>query len=209
MMGRLSRYPVARWLNPLLGVALILVAGLDITLLAGIGWSAWQRASLSEQWLRMREEDRLQPWGSHLEARELRELIATSQRNIASSLGAFPTEADLARHVAELRTQAANLGLEPIEVSQQPAEPGLAPARRLGVQARGSWPQLVALLTFAAQTALPTARIEEVALAGQAKQAELCFELIVVIRPADPLATNRDPRDSIAATLPGGMRHEE
>lgn len=205
---RIDRRQTALWLNALLGLALLLVAGLDVALLGGIGWAAWQRATLSEKWLRMREDDRLQLSGDQREVRELRSFVATAQGNVAAILQTFPTDADVARYLASLRAAAVAQGVLITDLSPQAGEPGAPLARRFAVRLEGSWLRLVGFLTEVAQTSLSTARLEDVALYEEGGQAELSFELVVVTRAAGPPVSESHP-DSRATALATDSGHEE
>lgn len=185
-MSRVGGTPtIARWLNPLLGTVLLLVAGLDLALLGGIGWAAWHKAALSEQWLQMRQEDRLLESGTQREAQELEAAITASRGRSVRVASVFPSDADAARYLTELRSQATALGITIIDLGPGTVPPTNVPQRRFTIRARGSWPQLVEYVRLAAQTALPTSRIEDVVLRLQGDECELSFDLMITVRPLD------------------------
>ena len=191
------------WLSSLLGLALLLVAILDITLVIGVGWMTWRRATLSEYWLRIRQEDQEQ--GNQREARDLEASIATAEQSISVTLRAFPGDADVARYLSTLRTEAAALGVTIHDLSPRATA---APWRRFAVRAQGPWVQLVAFLHRLAQTSLPTARLEDVALESRGEQAELTLEIQILTQPPNPLAL-QSPQNSMAtASRRGSWRQE-
>lgn len=187
-----------------LGVILLLVAALDITLLLGIGWSAWQKASLSERWLRMCQEDQRFGLSAQGEVAELRSHIANTRENILSTLPSLPSIGDIAAYLSDLPGRANLLGLTIVELSPLPdaltAPPvsgpwsfagrnsGL-PVHRFKLCVRGPWPQLVLFFKQAAQAAPPTAWFEQVDLRQQGGQGDLSIEIWVLARPTDPLVT--------------------
>jgi len=196
------------WLNALLGAALLLVAGLDLMLIVGIGWSAWQRATLSERWQHMRQEDSSQGLGPQAEAQELRNAIALTQQNISDTVNGLPTDADAAHQAADLRLQASALGVAISELSPQPLEGAATtvPIRQFVLRAHGTWPQLLAFFTQIAQTCSSTTRIENVSLLQQGEQAELDLTLVIAVRPFAADGSGGYPGDSRPEALQEGSR---
>ena len=193
------------WLSSLLGLALLLVALLDITLVIGVGWMVWRRATLSEYWLRIRQEDQVQEHGNQREARDLEASIATAEQSINVTLRAFPGDADVARYLSALRTEAAALGVTIHDLSPRATTASL---RRYAIRAQGPWVQLVAFLNRLAQTSLLTTRLEDVALESRGEQAELTLELEILSQPPNPLAL-QDPANPMATASRRGSWREE
>lgn len=180
--------------NSLLGMVLVLTAGLDLVMLGIIGWAVWQRATLSETWHRMRQEDTLQLQGEQREAAELREAIALARASVSGTLQTLPTDADLARYVAGLRVHAWGTGVSIVELDVRPSTAGGIPLRRYGVRVQGEWARLVQFLTRVVETCPSTARLENLTLRAGTGPSELSFELVVAVRPQAPLISRRIPR---------------
>ncbi len=195
-------------LNALLGALLVLVAVVDIVVLGGIGWAAWQRATLSEHRNRMRREDPFAMADAQREAHQLQALISTSRESISGTLQAFPGDSELAHYLASLPAQATEMGVAITELSPRPSLPSAIPVRRFVLRARGPWTSMVRFCAHVAQNTLPTERIEEVTLRREGDQGNLTCELLVATHPAyAPQASN--PRDTTALTLMEGQRHQE
>jgi Tfp pilus assembly protein PilO len=171
------------WLNSLLAVVLLLVAGLDMLLLGLVGWTTWQRATLSERHLQMQREDPVQLEATQLEARELREFIASSREAASATLNAFPSDTDVARQVASLRDIAATLSITIAELSPRATQSARVPIRRFTVRAHGDWDALCRFVNYIAQTFPSTCRLEGLRLEGGSGQAEASFELSIAVRP--------------------------
>ncbi len=168
--------------NSLLGMALLVAAGLNILLVAGIGWAAWERATLSQAW------DDLRTFGplAEPEAAALLDLIAGTESALSEVTAALPTDADVARFVAALRTEAAAAGVAVTNLSAEPAPAGPLPRRLFLVEAEGDASRLLALLTWTAQQAPRAARIEEVTLTAEGTPPTLSFRLLTVVRQSGP-----------------------
>jgi hypothetical protein len=174
-------------------MVLILTAGLDLVMLGIIGWAVWQRATLSEIWHRMRQEDTLQLQGPQREAAELREMIAFARASVSGTLQNLPTDADVARYVTGLRAHAWGTGVSIVELDVRPSTAGGIPLRRYGVRVQGEWVRLMQFLTRVVETCPPTARLDSLTLREGTGRSELSFELVVAVRPQAPLVSRRAP----------------
>lgn len=183
-----------RFVNSLLGVVLILAAGLDILLLGLIGWAAWDRATLADQVQRMAHEDTSQLPSSQAEAQQLRTLIAASREAISSSMDMLPSDTEIGRSITDLTSTAAKLGITITELSPQPNRPADFPARRFALRARGGWSTLQQFLVHTTQ-ALPNCQLEGLAIRRNGDRSEVEFNLIIAARPLDTmqLAPAADP----------------
>ena len=190
------------WLTALFGVALLTVAALDIALLGTIGWTVWRRASLADQWQSIRDEDNLRLAGVAGEASLLRTGIGRAQERIALAREALPSDAELARYVANLRTEAALMGVTINEITPQPMPPSGIPVRRFTIHAQGYWLQLLGFVSEVSQAPLSTARIDNVTISSGATADTLSFDLIVVVRPPEPLAEAPVPSQVSASSPP-------
>lgn len=171
-------------LSTLLGVALVLVAGVNLVILLGIGWGTWQRATLSERWLRMQQEDAALGLGAQGEAQQLRSMIASARLGISAAGSTLPGDGEVAGFLSSMRTRAGALGVEVLELSPQPVEPTTPLTRRFTLQARGSWAQTVRLLIAIVNDAPVGTRFEHLSLRREEGDARLSLELLFVVRPS-------------------------
>lgn len=180
MNVRLQR---SSWLlTSLLGMTLLLGAGLVIALLSGIGWMTWQQARLSEHWTQIRGAAAQQDLVVPNEAQRLQEFIASTQEGIANMLNAFPTDDEVAQHISRLQAEASAQGVFIMEVSPHESS-SIASTRCFVLKARGTWLKLVDLAIHISQTLPAMARLENVTLYQLGEQAELTLELVFTVRP--------------------------
>jgi hypothetical protein len=169
-------------LNSILGMALVTVAGVNILLLGGIGWTAWERAGLGERWADLRQA---LPAGWD-EAGLLSEQTGSAESGTLAARRGLVSDAVIARYIAALRAEAAACGATVINLSAQPAPAGILPRRIFLFKAEGSAPQLLSLLKWVAQTAPWPARIEDVSLLVEGGRAELSLRLLIAVQESEP-----------------------
>lgn len=165
--------------NSLLGMAVVVAAGLNILLLGMIGWAAWERATLSEMWDTLRHS---QPLAGE-ESAALLDLLSGTESSAAEAVTTLPTDADVARLVAALRDQAAASAVTIANLSAEPVPAVALPQRVFLIRAQGNPAQLLGLVTWTAKTAPRAARIEDVSLTADDSGASITFRLRVVVRP--------------------------
>ncbi len=192
--------------NSLLGMVLILVAALDLVMLAMIGWAVWRRSTLAEIRFRMRQEDVIQLQDPQREALALREMIALARASISGTLEVIPTDTDVARYVSGLRAHAWGTGVAITELDVRPSIAGAIPVRRYGVRVQGEWSRLTQFLTRVVETCPSTARVEHLTLREGPAESELSFELMVAVRPEAPPTSRHGARFALLplAPAPGG-----
>jgi len=172
---------------------------LNIALLGTIGWTVWRRATISDQWQQIRDVDREQGTGNQDMASQLREGIGAAQDRMAIARQALPTDADLAGYVADLRAEGALMGVAVTEIIPQSTPPSAVPVRCFTVHAQGLWPQLLGFVSQVSRAPLSTARVDNVTVTRGTTIDTLSFDLIVAVRPPEPLAEAPAP-DLIAAS---------
>ncbi|MCL6431199.1 MAG: hypothetical protein K6V36_10125 [Anaerolineae bacterium] len=188
--------------NSLLGMVLILVAALDLLMLAMIGWAVWRRSTLAEVRFRMHQEDVTQLQDPQKEALALREMIALARESISGTLEAIPTDTDVARYVSGLRAHAWGTGVSIVELDVRPSIAGGIPVRRYGVRVQGEWSRLTQFLTRVAETCPSTARVEQLTLRQGPSHSELSFELVVAVRPEAQPTSRRGARLALLSLAP-------
>ncbi len=160
-------------LNALLGIALLLAAGLDILLLIHIGWAAWQRATLAERWQQ-----------THPASRQALAEAAAAAENVGALLGTLPTDADVAAFVAALPARARAQGVTLTELCAQPADAAALPERAFRVAAQGPEAALPAFLVWLSEATPQGARCDSVALDLAGSPPTLELTLHMPIRPS-------------------------
>jgi hypothetical protein len=160
-------------LNALLGIALLLAAGLDILLLVQIGWAAWQRATLAERW------QRTQPT-----SRQALAEAAVAVENAGAVLAALPTDDDVTAFIAALPACAHAQGVTLTELCAQPPDVAVLPERAFRVAAQGSESALPAFLVWLSEAAPEGSRCDSVTLDLAASPPNLELTLHMPIRPS-------------------------
>ncbi len=173
-----SRAHHAPLLNSLLGMAIIVAAGINILFLAAIGWAAWERATLSEAWEALLDTGPL----AAEEAAALLDLLAGTEGSLAALSATLPTDADIARFVAALQSEAATANISITNLSVEAAPAGPLPRRVFLLRAQGAGPRLLAFLTWTARSAPGSARIEDVTFTADDAGASLSFRLLIAVR---------------------------
>ncbi len=208
MSAASGRPPAAPLLRSVLGTTLVVVAVLELILIGGIGFTAWERATWSERWVRVQQRGAVPAQGSAGEAQELRALIAASRQATSAVQATLVTDADLARFLLVVRAQAIGLGIEITELSPQPTGPTMVPMRRFVLRGDGDWSQTVRLLAAVVGTLPAGACLDELALAREEGRSRISFELLALVRPASPPTSIGGPRPQLVA-LAQGTRHQE
>ncbi len=168
--------------NGLLGMALVVAAGLNILLLAAIGWAAWERATLSARWL---ELCRALPEGRR-QAVELLGLTGAERQSIATSVSALPDDLQVARFIGDLEAHAAAYAVAIDEIAPQTAPGGSTLWRYFQLRAQGSPSQLLSFLAHMVAIAPSGARFDEVVLQAEGDPAMLSVRLLFAVRPGGP-----------------------
>lgn len=182
MMQRILHRPTPL-LSSLLGMAIVLAVLLDLSSLAAIGATAWQRSILSERLVRLQSSARQELSPAQLEARLLSQEIGAARERILATCQAFQTDSDWARFVADIRPQATALGIEIVALAPLPTQTTPVPCRRYGLRAKGPWDSLHTLLERLAEQLPPATHLDAVTLSRQDDVAELYLELVAYIAP--------------------------